>query len=750
MSARDPIAHVRAETCFVDDLLEPQGTLYAAVFGSPVAHGVVCVLDANAAAAASGVAAVFTARDIPGENQVGSVVADQPLLAADRVRYVGQPLAMVVADTPTRAHQALKNITVTIDKRPAVFDPRQAAENGDLIGLPRTIAMGNVDAAWSQCVTIVSGRVDSGGQEHLYLETQAALAIPRPCDSMHIFSATQSPSSVQRTVARVLACPMHAIEVEVQRVGGAFGGKEDQAATWAALAALAAHRLQRPVKLVLDRHADMQMTGKRHPYTSDYRLGLDADGRFLAFQATYYQNAGAVADLSTAVLERSLFHATNSYAIPNVRVTGICCRTHLPPFTAFRGFGAPQAMVVIEAAIVAAAETLNVPTWTLQQKNLLCGGDIFPFGMRMQGDTPRRSFDAAVSRFHVQSRLADIERRNAASNFVKRGLAVMPVCFGIAFTTTMLNQAGALVHVFVDGSVSVSTAAVEIGQGVATKLRRMAAAALGIAQTRVRIENTSTTRVANMSPTAASTAADLNGAAVRLACGTLLQRLKTVAAGIQGVPAGQVAIRGGRVWIGDAPSSLTWEALVKTAHRKRVDLSAHAFYATPELHYDRQREKGRPFAYHVCGAAVVEARLDALRGTASIESVEIVHDAGRSLDPLVDRGQVEGAVVQGIGWTTLEELMVDPDGRLLTDTLSTYKVPDLDFSPTTIEVVFLDDTADSGAVMASKAVGEPPLMYGIGAYFAIRAAIRAVRDVPAERIRLPLTHARILQMLEGE
>ncbi|GAB6906544.1 Xanthine dehydrogenase, molybdenum binding subunit [Desulfosarcina cetonica] len=748
MNPSDAIAHVRGRSPFVDDLPEPPGTLHAAVFASPVAHGVIRRLELAVARSAPGVAAVFTADDIAGENQVGVMIADEPLLAEGQVHYVGQPMVVVVADTPQRARRALAQIVAVIDKRPAIFDPRVAAAHGDLIGEPRTLTLGDVTAAWPRCTTIVQGRVDSGGQEHLYLETQAALAVPDALGNLHIVAGTQSPSTVQRTTARVLDCPMHRITVEVQRVGGAFGGKEDQATPWAVLAALAACRLKRPVKLVLDRHGDMGMTGKRHPYTSDFRLGLDAKGRFLAFEATYYQNAGAAADLSPAVLERSLFHATNSYAIPNVKVTGLSCRTHLPPFTAFRGFGAPQAMFVIEAAIATAAETLKVPAWTLQQKNLLRRGDEFPYGMRMRGNAGRRSFTAAMRRFKVEARLDEIRRHNAASADIKRGLAVMPVCFGIAFTTTCLNQAGALVHIYTDGSVSVSTAAVELGQGVTAKLRRTAALVLGIDTARVRVESTSTRQVANMSPTAASASADLNGAAVRKACAKIRKRLTHVAAGLRNVVPGKIRIREETVWVADQPSPLDWPALVLAAYQQRVDLSAHAFHAMPRLHYDRQREKGHPFAYHVCGTAVVEARLDALRGTAAIQSVEIVHDAGRSLDPLVDQGQVEGAVIQGIGWVTTEELVYDPDGRLRSDSLSTYKIPDLHGAPA-ITVVFLEDAADSTVTLTGKAVGEPPFMYGIGAYFAIRAAIGAVREIPRGRIRVPLTNERILCLLEG-
>jgi len=746
----DTVAHVRAESPFVDDLPEPPGTLHGAVLGSPLAHGLILRLDTAAARTRPGVAGVFTAGDIPGENQIGGIIQDEPLLADGEVHHVGQPVALVVAVTPEQARAARDAIVLEIEERPAIFDPREAAARGDLIAPARAIACGSVEEAWARCATIVQGRADSGGQEHLYLETQACLAIPEARGRLHLHSATQAPSGVQRITARVLGLPMHDIEVEVQRLGGAFGGKEDQATAWAALAALAAHALDRPVKIVLPRGEDMRMTGKRHPYSTDFRLGLDEEGRFLAFEATYYQSSGAAADLSTAILQRTLFHATNSYFIPNVRVTGLCCRTNLPPFTAFRGFGGPQAMFVMESAIAAAAEKLGRPAWELQELNLLRESDALPYGMRVQRGTAVRSFREARDRFGLERRAAGIEEHNAHSPLLKRGLAVMPVCFGISFTNASLNQAGSLVHVYADGSVSVSTGAVEMGQGVTTKIRRIAAMALGVSEGRIRLESTSTTRVANMSPTAASTGTDLNGMATLMACTMLADRLRAVAAGLLSAPLEDLELREGRVHLSGRPTDLDWDALVAATWKRRVNLSAQAHYATPKLHFDAETGTGHPFAYHVFGTAIVEARVDVLRGTAAIDSVHVVHDAGRSLDLLVDRGQAEGAIVQGIGWMTLEELVFGEDGRLLSDNLATYKIPDLHFAPRVLEVVFLEDADNPEAVLQTKAIGEPPFMYGIGAFFAIRNAIRAVRELPADRFTAPLTNERILAMVEGE
>jgi xanthine dehydrogenase large subunit len=425
------------------------------------------------------------------------------------------------------------------------------------------------------------------------------------------------------------------------------------------------------------------------------------------------------------VLERSLFHSTASYHVPNVRVTGLSCRTNLAPFTAFRGFGGPQAMFVFETAVDAAARTLGVARHRLQRRNLLREDSVFPYGMRAEGCRAERCWDEADRAYDLEARVAAAAAHNATTAATKKGVAVMPVCFGISFTNTSMNQAGALVHVYTDGSVGVSTGAVEMGQGVNQKIRLIVAQTLGVDLDRVRVETTNTTRVANTSPTAASTGADLNGAAAKLACEQIVARLRAF-----------------------APDQRDWSTLVAAAHLARIDLSAHAFYATPGIHFDKAREKGRPFAYHVYGTAIVEVTLDVLRGTSEIDAVRLVHDGGNLIDETIDRGQVEGALAQGLGWMLLEEVRWDPDGRLLHDTAGKYKVPDLGFLPDTVEVAFLQDAANSEAVLGSKAVGEPPLMYGIGAFFALRQAIAAAGgEVDAARATAPLTPERTMALL---
>ena len=745
MKHLDTLAHTRGEARFIADLPEPSGLLHGVAVPSPVAHGNHLVIDAEEARSTDGVVAVLTARDIPGENQIGGIIQDEPLLADGEVHFVGQPVALVVAETLAGARRAAEAVEIQVDELPGIFDPREAHTKGQLITASRTLEAGDLETAWPRCSHVVEGQVESGGQEHVYFETQSALAIPQENDRVQLYSATQAPTAVQRITARVLGLPMNAVEVDVVRLGGAFGGKEDQATPWAVLAALAARHTGRPVKIVLSREEDMAVTGKRHPYSSDYRIGLDGDGKILAYEVIFYQNAGAAADLSPAILERSLFHATNSYFVPNVRFTGHSCKTNLPPFTAFRGFGAPQAMFVMESAITRAADAMGVDRLQIQRANLLDEEDTFPYGMAVERSQARRSFFEVEERFDVVRMRSSVSEFNEQSRLVKKGMAMMPVCFGISFTSTFLNQASALVHVYTDGSVGVSTAAVEMGQGVNTKIAGIAALTLGIEPRRIHIESTNTSRIANTSPTAASSGADMNGRAAELACRTVSDRLAAVAADILDTTPARITVTDERVHVDGSPTDLGWSQLVWEAYVRRISLSAHAHYATPEIHYDRDSEQGKPFAYHVFGTAAVEVTVDCLRGIYTVDRVRIVHDAGRSLNPLVDLGQVEGGLMQGIGWMTCEELLF-ADGHVTSGNLTNYKIPDIMATPE-IESVFLDDADNPKAVLQSKAIGEPPLMYGIGTYFALLDAMRAFRPGLPAFFHAPMTPERVLMAL---
>ncbi|MGH9820838.1 MAG: molybdopterin cofactor-binding domain-containing protein, partial [Pyrinomonadaceae bacterium] len=528
--------------------------------------------------------------------------------------------------------------------------------------------------------------------------------------------------------------------------GGGFGGKEDQANAWAAVCAVGTQLTKRPVKYALHRMEDMRMTGKRHPYSSDYRIGLDKDLKIVAYEATFYQNAGASCDLSPAVLERTLFHCTNSYFVPNVTATAYSCRTNLPPNTAFRGFGGPQGMFVIESAIVHASEKLGVSPIDIQKVNLLKNGDEFPYGQLAESDaiTTWTQGDEKYNYAHLQR---EADKFNTASKYFKKGVAMMPICFGISFTKTPMNQARSLVHVYTDGSVAVSTGAVEMGQGVNTKMAQVAAKVFGLPLEKVRVHTTNTLRIANTSPTAASAAADLNGKATQIACETISDRLFGVAKDlVEAESSEDLSFENGFVYRNGERTSLDWQTLVMDAHMQRVNLSEHAHYATPGINFDWETAKGHPFSYHVYGTAIVGVTVDCLRGRYEVDYVKCCHDFGSSMNTAVDNGQIEGGIVQGIGWMTMEEVVYDANGKLRSNALSTYKIPDIYSVPKEIAILPLETDRENLAVFNSKAVGEPPLMYGIGAYFAIRNAIKAFTDCSPE-FDAPFTPEKVLMNL---
>jgi len=740
--------HVRGESRFIDDIVVQEGTLYAAVFDSKIAHGKLLNINSEEAKLTSGVRAVLTSKDIPGTNQVGGIIPDETLFVEDEIHFAGEPIGIVVADSIEIAKKAASKIEIKSEEQPAIVNPREAFEKGELIMPPRIFSFGNVEETWDKCDVVIEGRVESGGQEHLYLETQGSIAIPEEGGKIKLISATQSPTAVQRTAARILGVEMNNIEVDVLRLGGAFGGKEDQATHWAVMSALAAHKLGKPVKLVLNRMDDIRMTGKRHPYSSDYKIGLTSEGKILAFEATYFQNAGAFADLSPAILDRTLFHATNSYYVPNVMTTGISCKTNLPPNTAFRGFGGPQGKFVIEAAIYKAAEKMRLDASEIQKKNLFKNGNSFYYGQPVENSHAERCWIKAEEKYNVDHLKRDVKNFNKNNYQFKKGIALMPICFGISFTNALLNQASALVHIYTDGSIGVSTAAVEMGQGVNEKIKIAVSKTLSVSKERIRIETTNTTRVANTSATAASSGADLNGNAAVIASKNILDRLLKVAAEeLKVSDINFLELKDEVIFNEGKKTTLVWDELIKLTYQKRISLSSQAFYATPDIHFDRETNKGRPFAYHVYGTGITIVTLDCLRGTYTIDSVKVIHDFGKSLDPVIDLGQAEGGIAQGIGWLTVEEVKHSDEGKLLSNSLSTYKIPDIYAAPKEIEVHFLENSENKYGPSNSKAIGEPPLMYGIGAYFAILNAMKAFRSEKEFEISAPITPEKVLMSL---
>ncbi len=748
MISSDAIKHVKGESIFLDDMPIPEGTLYAAVMDSPIAHGQIKLIDITHALELRGVAKIILSKNIPGENQIGNIIADESLLAENTVEYIGEPIAIVIAESLDIARKARKLIKIEFEERQPITDPREAFKIGNLIVPPNVFSSGNTDATWDECEFVFSDTISVGGQEHLYLETQGAVAIPSESGNIKLYSSTQSPTVVQKAVAKVLGLSMHKIEVDVLRLGGAFGGKEDQATPWAVIAALGTHLTGKPVKLILNRQDDLRMTGKRHPYSIDYRIGLSKDLKIKAYEVTYYQNAGACADLSTAILERTLFHVTNSYFVPNVKATGISCKTNLPPNTAFRGFGGPQAMFAIETAIHNAALNIGVDPIKIQQANLLKEKDVFHYGQLAERALAEKCWNECVERFNYSDKLKKVNEFNKQNRLVKKGLSLMPVCFGISFTNSMLNQASALVHIYTDGSVSISTAAVEMGQGVNEKMINIAARILSIDQKIIKVESTNTTRVANTSATAASSGADLNGNALLIACNNLLGRLIRHAADVlQTLPEDKIEIKDTVIHVNGKSTDLNWNKLINSAYVNRISLTSQAFYATPDIYFNRDINHGHPFAYHVYGTAITEVTVDCLRGIYEIDSVEVVHDFGKSINPLIDLGQAEGGIVQGIGWMTIEELVQDEKGQLKSNSLSTYKIPDIYSAPKNINVHFFAESENPFGPLKSKAIGEPPFMYGIGAYFAILNAIRSFNKGVRINYSAPVTHEKTLMML---
>ena len=740
--------HVKGKSIYLDDIQEVHGTLYALPFDSTVAHAKITSIDYKNALDSHGIVSILTAKDVPGENQIGGIIPDEPLFAEDEVHFRGQVIALIVGTSEHHCRMAAKLIKVEFEELPVIVDPREAQAKGKLIMPPRQFKLGDTASAWAQCEHIFEGRSDVNGQEHLYIETQGAYARPKEDGSIVISSSTQGPTAVQRMVAQVLGIPMHKIEIDTVRLGGGFGGKEDQATPWAVMVALACQILHKPVKMAMHRMDDMRMTGKRHPYSADFKIGLDKNYKIIAYEVTHYQNAGAAADLSPAVMERTLFHSTNAYFVPNVIAKAYSCKTNLPPNTAFRGFGGPQGKFVIEAAIVKAAESLGVSPALIQKANLVKDGDELSYGQILQQVEATNTWETCMKSYDYEAQKNRVEAFNKVNTRFKKGLAIQPICFGISFTNTMMNHARALVHIYHDGSVVVSTGGVEMGQGLNTKMLQIVVETFGIRPNRVRIESTNTLRVANTSPTAASAGADLNGKALQMACNALLSRLLKVAE--TELNTDKLQINDEFLFANDKATEISWKDLVMKAHVMRVALTENSHYATPTIHYDKTKEKGHPFAYHVYGTSIHEVTVDCLKGTYEFDSINIVHDFGKSMNKDIDNGQIEGGLVQGIGWMTLEEIIYNNQGRLVSNALSTYKVPDIYSVPKQINIQHLETEGHELAIKKSKAVGEPPLMYGIGAYFAIRNAVKAFNPNADLAVNAPYTPEKVLMDLYRE
>ncbi len=747
------LKHATGEALYVDDYPEPPGLLHGWPVLSPHAHARILSRSGEAARSVPGVHAVYFASDIPGLNDVSPVGHGEPLLAEEAVHTVGQLVALVVAETPEAARQGAEAVEVDYAPQPAILSIEEAIRAESFHTPPYVIARGDVDAALQAAALRFSGEVSTGAQDHFYLETQAALALPLEGGHLHVLSSTQHPSEVQATVAEVLGLGRHRVVVECPRMGGGFGGKESQAAAPAALAALAARSLGRPVKIRYTREVDMCATGKRHPWWSRFEAGFDGEGRLLALKVWTYSDGGWAIDLSKAVLQRCLFHLDNAYYVPACRFEGRVCRTNHVSQTAFRGFGGPQGMVVIEEILNRAAERLNLDPAEVRARNYY-GEDRgleTPYGQRVEHNRMPRIHSELLERSEYGRRRGAIEAFNAKNAWVKRGIALAPVKFGISFTTAFLNQAGAYVLVYADGTVQLNHGGTEMGQGLHTKMLAICAHELGIPPERIRMMNTATDKVPNTSATAASSGSDLNGQAVRDACTKLRTRLAQVAAGMLECPPETVVFEDGEVFTTAGEARCTFEAVCDRAHLSQVPLAATGYYRTPDIHFDEATGRGKPFHYFAFGAAVVEVEVSGLTGEYRLRRVDILHDVGDSLVPSIDRGQIEGGFVQGVGWLTTEEWLWREDGTPLTLGPSTYKIPAMGDAPEAFHVALLEDARNENTIHGSKAVGEPPLMLAIGVLTALRHALGAFAPRPGLEVPLaiPATPEAVLRAVEA-
>jgi xanthine dehydrogenase large subunit len=744
------VGHVTGGARYLDDIPTVPGTLEAALVLSPHAHARIRRLDYARALAVPGAVVAVTAADIPGRNDIAPIRTDEPALAAGVVEYEGQPLAAVAAATLDAARAAARLVEVDYEPLPAVLTIEEAIAGEHLVAPPQVMIRGEVEPALAAAPHRLAGELRCGGQDHFYLEGQIALAVPGEDNAIHVMSSTQHPTEVQHGVARLLGLPFNAVTVEVRRMGGAFGGKESQATIIAAIAALLAWKARRPVKLRLPRDDDMRATGKRHPFLFRYEVGFDASGRILALDLTLAADGGSVADHTPAVLTRALCHADNCYFLPNVRLRGLPCKTNTVSNTAFRGYGGPQAMLAIETILELVARRLGLRIEAVRQRNFYRRGenDVTPYGMTVEDNIIERVLEELDRSVDLAGWRRDIMGFNRISPAVKKGLATMPVKFGISFNRPALNQAGALVHVYTDGSVTLNHGGTEMGQGLFVKVAQVVAETLAIDLENIRVSATSTEKVPNTSPTAASSGSDLNGMAALHAAEQIKARMREVAAQHFAVPAAEIVFAANRIYAGNR--SLAFAELAALAWEQRVSLSATGFYRTPEIHWDAAAGRGRPFFYFVYGAAAAEVAVDTLTGESRVLRAELVQDCGRSLNPAIDLGQIEGAFVQGMGWLTTEELCWDGRGRLLTHGPSTYKIPGSRDVPPVFNARILDDAPNPQAtVFRSKAVGEPPLMLAISVWLAIRDAIASLADHRlAPHLDAPATPERVLAAVD--
>ena len=744
--------HVSGEARYTDDIAEARGTLHAALGLSPLAHGRLLEIDLALIRRQPGVVAVLTAADIPGENNCGPLVHDDPILAEDELRYAGQPVFAVIATERELARRAaaLARRAIRAEPLPALLTALEAHAAGQYVVPPMHLTRGEPAAALAAAPHRLDGSWSVGGQEQFYLEGQISYALPQEDRGLLVHCSTQHPSEMQQLLAHALGWSAHQVQVQCRRMGGGFGGKESQSALFACIAAIAATRLGRPVKLRVDRDDDFLITGRRHGFDYRWQVGHDDEGRLLAAEIQLIANCGHSADLSAPVMARALCHFDNAYWLPHVAMHGYCAKTHTQSNTAFRGFGGPQGALAIEMILDAVARRLGLDPLLVRQRNFYAPGrDITPYGQRVEDNILQPLTERLLQTSDYHARRAGIARFNAQSPVLKKGLALTPVKFGISFNVVHLNQAGALVHVYTDGSVLVNHGGTEMGQGLNTKVAQVVAHELGLSLARVRASATDTAKVANTSATAASTGSDLNGKAAQDAARRIKARLAPLAARELGCSESELRFGGDRIRGGGR--ELDFAALVAKAYLERIQLWSEGFYATPGLHWDRVKLQGRPFYYYAYGAAVAEVLVDTLTGESRVLRADLLHDVGRSLNPALDIGQVEGAFVQGMGWLTMEELKWHPQtGLLLTHAPSTYKIPTANDMPIDFRVALYDHPNREDSIHRSKAVGEPPLLLPFAVLLAIKDAVAATGPARCDPpLRAPATAEAVLDAIDA-
>lgn len=741
-------AQVAGAATYIDDIPEVKGTLHAAPILSTVAHGKLRGVDTTQAEAMPGVRAVLLARDIPGDPILATFVHDEPIFAIDKVEFIGQVVGVVVADTVMQARRAARQVQLDIEPLPAILDPREAVKQKNFVLPPVTVRRGEPEQGIANAPHRLTGSLEVGGQEHFYLEGQVGYALPLEQNNWWIYSSTQHPGEIQHWVAHALGLPNSAVKVECRRMGGGFGGKETQSGHIAVWAALAAHKTRRPVKLRLDRDDDFMVTGKRHPFAYDWEVGFDGTGLITGLKLMLAANCGFSADLSGPVADRAVFHADNAYFLGDVEIVSYRCKTNTQSHTAFRGFGGPQGMIVIEAILGDIARALGLDPLDVRKRNLygIEERNVTHYQMQVEDNILAPLLARLEQTSSYRQRRADIGMWNAKSPVIKRGIAITPVKFGISFTATFFNQAGALVHVYTDGSVQVNHGGTEMGQGLNTKVAQIVADELGVPFDTVRVSAADTSKVPNASATAASSGTDLNGRAAQFAARQVRERLAQYVADKQNCDAKQVIFAQGQV---STPTAvIDWEQLVDDAYHARVQLWSDGFYKTPKIHYDKHTLTGRPFYYFAYGAACTEVAIDTLTGESRVLKVDILHDVGHSINPAIDIGQIEGGFIQGMGWLTTEQLVWNDKGYLATHAPSTYKIPATGDVPEHFKVELWPEANREDNVGGSKAVGEPPFMLAISVWEALRDAASAARGGQAVRMDAPATAENVLKALK--